>query len=321
MQNILTIPAQGCTLGLTLWYTAVLPSLLPFFILSGLLVRTGAFRLLNRIFAPVLTRIFRVSTDGSYAILMGYLCGFPMGAKVIAELVEQHHISREEGSYLLVFCNNVSPSFFVNYICIAKLGFTKVPAALFCVFYGIPLLYGCLYGHFFYKAPVSRAFRRGNAGSARSAHTDSSLTTQKQAPIHRIDFPMLDTCIMDSFATITRLGGYIILFSVFAQMLTLWNLPAPLTAAIAALLEISSGAHALSSLPIASAPLRTALVCMGASFGGLCTCAQIASVLPDSRLNLRPWITGRILLPLLTFLTLLPVLFLQAHLPALHGCW
>ena len=89
MQNILTIPAQGCTLGLTLWYTSVLPSLLPFFILSGLLIRTGAFRFLNRIFSPVLTRIFPVSSDGSYAILMGYLCGFPMGAKVIAELVSQ----------------------------------------------------------------------------------------------------------------------------------------------------------------------------------------------------------------------------------------
>lgn len=111
MQNILTIPAQGCTLGLTLWYTSVLPSLLPFFILSGLLIRTGAFRFLNRIFSPVLTRIFPVSSDGSYAILMGYLCGFPMGAKVIAELVAHQHISREEGSYLMVFCNNVSPAF------------------------------------------------------------------------------------------------------------------------------------------------------------------------------------------------------------------
>lgn len=152
MQNILTIPAQGCTLGLTLWYTSVLPSLLPFFILSGLLIRTGAFRFLNRIFSPVLTRIFPVSSDGSYAILMGYLCGFPMGAKVIAELVAHQHISREEGSYLMVFCNNVSPAFFVNYICIAKLGFTKVPPILFCVFYGVPLLYGYIYGRFFYQS-------------------------------------------------------------------------------------------------------------------------------------------------------------------------
>ena len=98
-------------------------------------------------------------------------------------------ISREEGSYLMVFCNNVSPAFFVNYICIAKLGFTKVPPILFCVFYGVPLLYGYIYGRFFYKAPVSS---HNISGAVRSVHTGASLVIQKQVSIHRIDFPMLD---------------------------------------------------------------------------------------------------------------------------------
>lgn len=35
-----------------------------------------------------------------------------MGAKVIADLVREKHISSEEGTYLLGFCNNVSPAFF-----------------------------------------------------------------------------------------------------------------------------------------------------------------------------------------------------------------
>ena len=301
MKNILTIPAQGCTLGLTLWYTAVLPSLLPFFILSGLLVRTGLFRRLNQIFAPVLTRIFPVSYDGSYVILMGYLCGFPMGAKVISELLEKQHISKEEGAYLLVFCNNVSPAFFVNYICVSCLGFSRIPWKLFGLFYGIPLLYGIIYGHLFYHRTCPA----------------SAIKNKKQASIHRIDLPMLDTCIMDSFSTITRIGGYIILFTILAQALRLFALPDLLSAMICAFLEISSGTHMLNALPLSS-PLKTALVCSGASFGGLCTCAQILSVLSDTDLDLHPWITGRILLPVLTFLLalLLPVL-----LPALHGCW
>ena len=44
-----------------------------------------------------------------------------MGAKVTADLVREQHISKEEGTYLLGFCNNVSPSFFINYICLKKL--------------------------------------------------------------------------------------------------------------------------------------------------------------------------------------------------------
>ena len=124
---------------------------------------------------------------------------------------------------------------------------------------------------------------------------------------------------MDSFTTITRLGGYIILFSIIAQMLTLFHLPVPLTAAIAALLEISSGTHALSALPLTSTPIRTALVCAGASFGGLCTCAQIISVLSDTDLDLKPWITGRLLLPLLMFPAVLVLLSPGPVLPGLLG--
>ena len=190
-----------------------------------------------------------------------------------------------------------------------------MPPILFCVFYGVPLLYGYIYGRFFYKAPVSS---HNISGAVRSVHTGASLVIQKQVSIHRIDFPMLDTCIMDSFTTITRLGGYIILFSIIAQMLTLFHLPVPLTAAIAALLEISSGTHALSALPLTSTPIRTALVCAGASFGGLCTCAQIISVLSDTDLDLKPWITGRLLLPLLMFPA---VLVLLSPGPVLPGCW
>ena len=129
--------ASGCSLGLTLWYTAVLPSLLPFMILSGLLIRTGLFRYLNSVYAPFLGRLFSISDEGCYAVLLGFLCGFPMGAKVIADLVQEGRISPEEGSYLLGFCNNVSPAFFLNYVCLQKLGYSSVPWKLVFLFYAI----------------------------------------------------------------------------------------------------------------------------------------------------------------------------------------
>ena len=56
--------ASGCSHGLHLWYTAVLPSLLPFMIASGLLIRTGLFRYLNPVYAPLLKKLFRISEDG-----------------------------------------------------------------------------------------------------------------------------------------------------------------------------------------------------------------------------------------------------------------
>lgn len=296
--------ASGCTLGLTLWYSAVLPSLLPFLIFSGLLVRTGLFRYLNRMYAPVLGRIFRISEEGCYAVLLGFLCGFPMGAKVIADLVRERHISSEEGTYLLGFCNNVSPAFFLNYICILKLGYQKVPWKLVILFYGLPVIYG-LVTRSFYHFDINQPL-----------HSDY-LHAKKQTSLQRMDFPMLDACIMDSFSTITRLGGYIIIFAILVQLLKLLPLSDEVLAFLSAVMELSCGADLVSSLPVRSSVFRTALVCTGAAFGGLCICAQTQSVLDGTPLHVHTWITGRIIIALLVLL----LVQIPAVVPALHGCW
>lgn len=282
---------EGCSLGLTLWYTSVLPSLLPFLIVSSLMMKTGLFRYLNRLYAPLLCRIFRISEDGCYAVLMGFLCGFPMGAKVTADLVREQHISKEEGSYLLGFCNNVSPSFFINYICLKKLWFPEVPWKLCAFFYAMPLLYGFCSRPFYHFSVVGPA-------------------NKKQTSLHRIHFPMLDACMMDSFATVTRLGGYIILFSILVRMMQLLPLSNPVLVLISSLLEISCGIHQITALTGCPVRLMTALVCSCAAFGGFSICAQTSSVLHDTPLTIRSWLTGRIILALLTpaLLLVLPLL-------------
>ncbi len=280
---LLTHPAalaQGCSRGLTLWYTAVLPSLLPFLFLSGLLMKTGLFHYLNRIYAPWISRLFGISREGCYAVLLGFLCGFPMGAKVIADLVRDQHISPQEGAYLLGFCNNVSPAFFLNYVCLLKLGYPSVPWGLVLLFYALPVLYGLVTRPFYHFTPAPSA--------------------KKQTPLQRLDFPMLDACIMDGFSTITRLGGYIILFTILVQLLELLPLSPAVLAVPGAVLEISCGIDQIALLPGLSAGCRTALACTCASFGGLCICAQTQSVLDGTPLRIRTWLLGRIVIALLT---------------------
>ncbi len=291
------LAAAGCSLGLNLWYSSVLPSLLPFFIVSNLLVRTGLFRYLNRIYAPLVRRIFHISDEGCYAVVIGFLCGFPMGAKVIGDLVRDERISRQEGAYLLGFCNNVSPAFFLNYACLRKLGYLRVPWMLAGIFYLTPVLYG-LFSRPFY-------------------HFVSSGQTKKQASLQRLNFPMLDACIMDSFATVVRLGGYIILFAIFTQMLRLLPLRTHTLAFLCALLEISCGVHELSALTVHASLIRTALVCACASFGGLCIFAQTQSVLEGSNLSAIVWLRGRLFITPAAFLLAL----LPAAAPVLAGCW
>lgn len=281
------LASEGCTAGLILWYQAVLPSLLPFLFLSDLMVHTGLFQYLNRLCAPLFKRLFRIPEEGCYVVLMGFLCGFPMGAKVTGDLVRKGALSKEEGTYLLGFCNNVSPAFFLNYICVYILGYRQIPLLLPVCFYLLPVLYGILTRPF-YHFPY-----------------EQDIYEKKQTPMKKITFSVLDVCMMDSFATITRIGGYIILFSICSRMLQLLPLPVMLRLPLEAILEISCGTQTVSHFFQHMYPVRLAAVCSCASFGGLCIFAQTRSVLSDTKIRMRAFTAGRLILALLSFLLLL----------------
>lgn len=75
--------------GLTLWFQKMIPTLFPFMILSGILVRMNLTEYFAKVLSPILKPVFKVSNNGVYCMLLGFLCGFPMGAKVIADLYER----------------------------------------------------------------------------------------------------------------------------------------------------------------------------------------------------------------------------------------
>ena len=103
-------------LGLELWYEKMVPVLLPFMILSGTLIRMGLVNSLIRPVRPLFGRIYRLSAPGIYVILMGFLCGFPMGARTIADFRDRQELSVTEGQYLLSFCNNLGPVYFLGFV-------------------------------------------------------------------------------------------------------------------------------------------------------------------------------------------------------------
>lgn len=80
--------------GLNLWFGTLVPTLLPFLILSGFLIHTGLVHIPASLLAPVFGRLFGVSPLGSYACFIGFLCGFPMGPRC-------WRISRETGGWTL----------------------------------------------------------------------------------------------------------------------------------------------------------------------------------------------------------------------------
>lgn len=67
--------------GMSLWLNVMIPTLLPFLILTGILLKTGNIPQLLEPLAPFWKHFFGISPAGAYVLILGFLCGYPMGGK------------------------------------------------------------------------------------------------------------------------------------------------------------------------------------------------------------------------------------------------
>ena len=268
---------QGATNGLLLWFQTILPTLLPFIILSNILIQTNCVYYISRTVKPVLQKLFRISDEACYAVLIGFLCGYPMGAKVIADLITTERISRNEGQYLLSFCNNTSPMFIISYIVIQHFKNKSMLLGTLAILFLSPILCSFIF-RIFYRC---------------KSWNPSNLYVKKQ--VH-FNFQIFDNAIMNGFETITKVGGYIILFSI---LFTLGS-KLPITFSLP-VLEISNGISLIMKLSsdfIITYPYVLGLT----SFGGLCAIAQTNSMIQETGLRIFPYIIQKLITALVTSL-------------------
>lgn len=295
---------KGASTGLMLWFINVLPSLLPFIIISNLMVQLGIAGKISRILYPLLGRLFKVSPEGCYPILLGFLSGLPMGAKGTADLVATGKISKKEGNFLLSMCNNASPIFIMSFIGINQLRLGQIRWQLF----------GLIYGSSIISAIIYRSYQNIHDKKVRiSTFNDNSLSFPiSENETAKLSFDIIDKSIMNGFEIVTKIGGYIILFSILAQIIntigTSFNL---LKSIVMGILEITTGIDQICKLRISS-NTKIVLISILTSFGGLSGIAQTKSVLGESRLSIKTYISIKLISALIAMLlSTLYVLFFR----------
>ncbi|MDR1299354.1 MAG: sporulation protein, partial [Oscillospiraceae bacterium] len=97
--------------GLELCANVIVPSLFPFFVLSSLMVDTGAARRIGAPLGRVMRPLFNVRGECAAAVVLGIIGGYPVGARTVINLYENGDCSKAEAERLLSFCNNSGPAF------------------------------------------------------------------------------------------------------------------------------------------------------------------------------------------------------------------
>lgn len=261
-------------LGLRLWYEKMVPVLFPFMVLSGTLIRMGLVESLIRPIRPFFSKLFRISDPAVYTILMGFLCGFPMGARTTAELRNRQELSVSEGQYLLAFCNNFGPVYFLGFVLPSLHRTLTLPYLM--GMYGIPVIYGLFLRYTVYRTRLQ----------------DTSMVSQPVTKSSvRVSLPdALDDAVNAAGLSILQLGGYMIFFNLLNLLPRLFLRQSHL---LAPLLEITGGLQMLAD----RYPLYTLLLL---PFGGLSGIAQTAACIRNTGLSLKKYIIHKLVLTLLT---------------------
>lgn len=266
--------SRGAKTGLLLWFDTVLPALLPFMILSNFMIKQNITKSVSRVVYPLFSHLFGLSRGGCYPAVIGLLSGYPLGAKTTAQLYQEQMISREEAQYLLTFCNNASPMFLMEYMGIHCMGL-HYPAVLAGIIYLSALL-----GTLFFRR---KRFQEGYCSLKPCVY-------QKQSVIIS-----LDESILDAFVTITKVGGYILLFSILAQVMAeLMPFPAMVKYIGIGILEITTGGAVLAESAVPGA-VRNSILAGLCAFGGLSSVAQTASVLGETDLSVKRYFLAKLL--------------------------
>ena len=271
---------EGVKNGLLLWYDRILPALLPFSIISYILVASDNLSFFSRILHPVIKKLIPVSPDGVYPLLAGFLFGFPLGSKIIGQLSENGQLRPSEAQILLSVCNNISPVFVTSFILYTQLKLSHLSAVTLLILYFPALLLGSIL----------------LSADARRTKDRTAFHAQKQpASGSQMNFKIIDTGIMDGFETLTRLGGYIMLFSMIASLLQKLPIPHILTLILTGMVEITNG---IAMLPDSGLPKSTqyVLAVVYTDFGGLSGIAQTSSMIRDTPLSIKRYCIAKLLL-------------------------
>ena len=278
----------GASYGLVLWFRHVLPTLLPYMILINVLICTPALHWICRITSTFLCPLLGTSYYGTFAVLTGFLCGYPMGAKTASDLLDTQKISRSEASYLLSFCNNTSPAFILSYVVAQNMKERNLCIPFFLILTFTPLMLSFIF-RLFYRLPESScSFPQVAPGSFSN-------------PSESISDSFLDRCILNAFESVTKVGGYMMMFSVLIQLLASVLPNTIFSLLLYSSLEISTGIRLLFSSALYTTE-KIILCAFLTSFGGWCCIAQTYSMISSSQLPILPYITAKLVTALVTSL-------------------
>lgn len=298
---------SGCSQGIYLWYSSIVPVLLPFMLLTSVILNSADLNHMSACCACMLT------------LIIGLFCGFPTGTITISFLYKNDRIGRHTAQTMLPICNNVSPMFLYGYLYSSYLyKYISINTLLACLyipqfictalFFLIPRII-----HFIYAHPRSQVILRQlniNIETAATAHVESKSHANFKTNIISETSDSSDDrqrhLLDNAIHNITLIGIYMVIFAILGSIITNY-FPCPSAHIATAFLEISAGIKTLDESTL-SFKIKTALFLSLTAFGGLSALFQSYDLIQKSGLSFTKYIFAKCMYGILCGITVFLIL-------------
>ena len=281
--------SRGAVEGLRVCAAVIVPSLLSFLVLSGLMCALGLPELLARAAGPVFSALFGLPGVGAAPFVLGLTGGYPVGAAAVAELVRSGALTRREGEHLLPFVNNTGPAFIIGAAGVGVFGSGQLGLLLYL-------------SHILAAAAAGVLLSRG--GCEKRIHEPEKPRTLPRSSLAAA----LPGCVKAAAGATVNICAFVVFFSVLRGLLEETGVfPAAagiisrsvrldaqlVRAVLTGFLELGGGIGAMQGLPASPESLAAASFVLG--FGGLSVHCQTLAVTEDAQIKCVRHFAGRML--------------------------
>lgn len=268
--------------GINLCLGTVIPSLFPFMVISSLITAAGAGRQLGRLLERPFRLLFGTSGAAACPVLLGFVCGYPIGASTAAAMLDSGEITKSELERLLTFINVPSAAFVIVAVGTNMLSSRELGIAVY-----VSVLISAVTA-----GVVGRAFFRKNGTfphetSASPESIPLSLAVTEAIRKAAVNMLSVSACVV----TFSAVSGTVCSLPLFAAA------PQWARAILTGFFEVSSGAGAAASAKGIAAPLISAAIC---SWSGLSVHMQIISACRGRGISFLPFFISKAVQALLS---------------------
>lgn len=275
--------------GLELCYNVILPSLFPFFVLSALVVDLGLAGYIGRALEGIMRPLFNVPGACASAFALGFVGGYPVGARTALSLYQKGMCTKTEAERLLAFCNNSGPAFILGVVGAGIFGSGQIGLLLYASHCVASLLTGLLfrfYGHEDQRAKTTSYPKPIEATTIPAAFTNGVVRSFSN---------LLNICaFVIFFSALLQLMSHFGVFTAIARLLSLVGVSSRYAPQlVAGLLELTSGVSSLGGVASSAGSISMAAFMLG--WAGLSVHCQVLCFLIDSGLSARTYLLGKFL--------------------------